>query len=111
MTGFDRYLHLRSCIYLVEKKRDFMDISFKSRLPLSQRISNILFESPSDSFTISVKLFTISQFFNTFDPSPFHKRDMDLDAEEYIYTAAEEIYLLNTRRVKGKSTFNTPQNS
>ena len=29
--------------------------------------------------------------FNSFDPSPFHEKDLDHDAEEYIFTAAREL--------------------
>ena len=29
--------------------------------------------------------------FNSFDPSPFHERDLDSDAEEYIVGSAEEV--------------------
>jgi len=29
--------------------------------------------------------------FNSFDPSPFHERDLDRDAEEYIVSSAEEV--------------------
>jgi hypothetical protein len=29
--------------------------------------------------------------FNSFDPSPFHERDLNPDAEEYIVGSAEEV--------------------
>ena len=46
--------------------------------------------SPS-SATIELWLSTLQQLFNTFDPSPFHEKDLDRDAEEYIVGAADEI--------------------
>lgn len=41
--------------------------------------------------TIEVNLNRLSQLFNSLDPSPFHERDLDRDAEEYIIGSAEEI--------------------
>ena len=40
---------------------------------------------------IELNLSRISQLFNSFDPSPFHERDLDRDAEEYIVSSAEEV--------------------
>jgi hypothetical protein len=40
---------------------------------------------------IEINLTRLSQLFNSFDPSPFHERDLDHDAEEYIVDSAEEI--------------------
>jgi hypothetical protein len=40
---------------------------------------------------IEMELDSLLQFFNTFDPSPFYKKDIDDDAEEYIVSAAREI--------------------
>lgn len=34
--------------------------------------------------TIMVRLNRLSQLFNSFDPSPFHEKDLDQDAEDYI---------------------------
>jgi len=40
---------------------------------------------------IELNLSRLSQLFNSFDPSPFRERDLDLDAEEYIVSSAEEV--------------------
>jgi len=40
---------------------------------------------------IEVNLSRLTQLFNSLDPSPFHERDLDHDAEEYIIGSAEEI--------------------
>ena len=40
---------------------------------------------------IEISLSRLSQLFNSFDPSPFHERDLDPDAEEYIVGSAEEV--------------------
>ena len=39
---------------------------------------------------IELNLSRIAQLFNSFDPSPFHERDLDSDAEDYIVGSAEE---------------------
>ncbi|HML08698.1 MAG TPA: hypothetical protein VK430_11295 [Xanthobacteraceae bacterium] len=40
---------------------------------------------------IEINLSRLAQLFNSLDPSPFHERDLDQDAEEYIISSAEEI--------------------
>jgi len=40
---------------------------------------------------IEINLSRLGQLFNSLDPSPFHERDLDQDAEEYIVGSAEEI--------------------
>jgi hypothetical protein len=40
---------------------------------------------------IEINLTRLAQLFNSLDPSPFHERDLDQDAEEYIVESAEEI--------------------
>jgi len=37
---------------------------------------------------IVVRLNAVGQLFNTMDPSPFHERDLDHDAEEFIVSSA-----------------------
>ena len=41
--------------------------------------------------TIELRLQTPQQLFNSFDPSPFHEKDLDRDAEEYIVGWADEF--------------------
>jgi hypothetical protein len=50
--------------------------------------------SPDSSMAeakIEMRLGRLAQLFNSLDPSPFHERDLDHDAEEYIIGSAEEI--------------------
>jgi hypothetical protein len=42
---------------------------------------------------IELKLNDVSQLFNTMDPSPFHEKDLDADAEEFILSWAREFPL------------------
>ena len=46
---------------------------------------------PTTGAKIELNLSRLSQLFNSFDPSPFHERDLDENAEEYIVSSAEEI--------------------
>jgi hypothetical protein len=40
---------------------------------------------------IELRLSRLAQLFNSFDPSPFHDRDLDDDAEQYIVGWAREL--------------------
>ena len=42
---------------------------------------------------IELSLTRLSQLFNTMDPSPFHEKDLDHDAEEFIVSWAREFPL------------------
>ena len=42
---------------------------------------------------IEIGLRDINQLFNTIDPSPFHEKDLDADAEEFIVSWAQEFSL------------------
>ena len=39
---------------------------------------------------IELRLNNVGQLFNTMDPSPYHERDLDHDAEEFILSWARE---------------------
>ena len=41
---------------------------------------------------IELSLRDVNQLFNTMDPSPFHEKDLDHDAEEFIVSWAEEFH-------------------
>src|SRR5688572_8552635 len=43
------------------------------------------------SYVIEMKLREVRQLFNTLDPSPFHEKDLDAAAEEYLVSAAREL--------------------
>lgn len=42
---------------------------------------------------IEISLNAVQQLFNSLDPSPFHEKDLDADAEEYIVGAAREFHV------------------
>jgi hypothetical protein len=47
--------------------------------------------APTLSATIEIRLETIEQLFHSLDPFPFHKKDLDRDAEEFIVGWAREL--------------------
>lgn len=46
--------------------------------------------SASSAGLIEMRLMELNQLFNSMDPSPFHERDLDHDAEEFIVSWAQE---------------------
>ncbi len=44
----------------------------------------------TEDFTIELRLRDVNQLFNSLDPSPFHEKDLDGDAEEFIVSWARE---------------------
>jgi hypothetical protein len=42
---------------------------------------------------IEIELNSLMQLFDSFDPAPFHEKELDPDAEEYIYNAVDEFPL------------------
>lgn len=50
-------------------------------------------QSQSDVRRIELNLREVGQLFNTMDPSPFHEKDLDRDAEEFIVSWAREFPL------------------
>jgi hypothetical protein len=49
--------------------------------------------SPASVASIEIRLRRLPQLFNSLDPSPFHERDLDQDAEDYIVESADELPL------------------
>lgn len=48
-------------------------------------------EEGSSEGVIKLRLAKVDQLFNSLDPSPFHERDLDAGAEEYIVAWAREL--------------------
>jgi hypothetical protein len=47
--------------------------------------------NPTQTVPIKLRLRELPQLFNSMDPSPFHDRDLDKDAEEFILSWAREL--------------------
>jgi hypothetical protein len=50
-----------------------------------------VYQRQGESYLIEMKLRDARQLFNTLDPSPFHEKDLDPAAEEYLVSAVREI--------------------
>lgn len=48
-------------------------------------------EIPSGSGRIEVYVRDLDQLFNSMDPSPFHRKTLDRDAEDFIVSSAKEV--------------------
>ena len=48
-------------------------------------------EGPSSDGNIELRLHDLEQMFNSMDASPFHEKDLDADAEEFIVSWAKEL--------------------
>jgi hypothetical protein len=42
-------------------------------------------EDPDEIARVELKISNVIQLFNTLDPSPFYEKELDSDAEEYLY--------------------------
>lgn len=49
------------------------------------------YRQEGDWFLVELKLKSLSQIYNSFDPSPFYVRDLDDDAAKYIEEAMKEL--------------------
>ena len=47
----------------------------------------------SKPFLIEIELESLMQIFNSFDPAPFHEKELDANAEIYIYNSVAEFPL------------------
>ena len=48
--------------------------------------------SPGEPRRIEIRLREIKQLFNSMDPSPFHEKDLDHDAEDFIFSWVQECH-------------------
>ena len=48
---------------------------------------------------IEIRLSNLDQLFNSLDPSPFHEKDLDADAEEYITGAVDDFPLTQPLKI------------
>jgi hypothetical protein len=60
--------------------------------------SNTSNSAPAES-NIEISVSRVQQLFNSLDPSPFNERDLDRNAEDYIFGSAEELPLKKALRL------------
>jgi hypothetical protein len=63
-------------------------------IPMPVRLSIAMAEKHLEHpYRIELELHELSQLFNSMDPSPFHEKDLDRDAEQFIVSWAQEYPL------------------
>lgn len=62
---------------------------FKAAPPVAHPAA--AFAREGDTVLIEISLRQIGQLYNSFDPSPFHEKELDDEADRYIFSAAREI--------------------
>jgi len=50
-----------------------------------------LYKKVDGKILIEIRLLTIMQLYNSFDPSPFHEKELDTDAEKYIIDTIKDF--------------------
>ena len=62
---------------------------------MSQKSTRTVYRREGDDTLIEIRLRELRQLFHTLDPAPFHEKDLDAAAEEYLLEACREA---GTRR-------------
>ena len=57
------------------------------------------YRTENGSILIEMRLRTVMQIFNSLDPSPFHEKDLDPDAEEYIAGIVQDFPLSQPMKI------------
>jgi len=63
------------------------------RIDFSPKGTDALYRERNGKLLIELELHSIMQIFNSFDPAPFHEKELDPEAEEYIYNTVGEFPL------------------
>jgi hypothetical protein len=63
------------------------------RVDFSPRGTEALYREREGKLLIELELHSMMQIFNSFDPAPFHEKELDEDAEVYIYNIVGEFPL------------------
>ena len=50
-----------------------------------------LYKKENGTILIEIKLSTVEQLFNSFDPAPFHEKELDSPAEDYIVNIVDDF--------------------
>ncbi|WP_440944769.1 hypothetical protein ACSAZL_11355 [Methanosarcina sp. T3] len=63
------------------------------RVDFSHKGTEALYRKREGKLLIELELHSMMQIFNSFDPAPFHEKELDEDAEVYIYNIVGEFPL------------------
>jgi len=62
-------------------------------IDFSPKGTEALYRERDGKLLIELELHSVMQIFNSFDPAPFHEKELDPEAEEYIYNTVGEFPL------------------
>lgn len=62
-------------------------------IDLSPKSTDALYRERDGKLLVELELHSLMQLFNSFDPAPFHEKELDPQAEEYIYNTVAEFPL------------------
>jgi hypothetical protein len=62
-------------------------------IDFSPKGTDSLYRERNGKLLIELELHSVMQIFNSFDPAPFHEKELDPEAEEYIYNTVGEFPL------------------
>lgn len=62
-------------------------------IDFSPKGTDALYRERDGKLLIELELHSLKQIFNSFDPAPFHEKELDPEAEEYIYNTVGEFPL------------------
>ncbi len=62
-------------------------------IDFSPKGTEALYKERDGKLLIELELNSVMQIFNSFDPAPFHEKELDPEAEEYIYNTVGEFPL------------------
>ena len=62
-------------------------------IDFSPKGTEALYREQNGKLLIELELHSIMQIFNSFDPAPFHEKELDANAEVYIYNTVGEFPL------------------
>jgi len=78
---------------------EFEKCSIEGRLKMVRRVNfsprgtEALYREREGKLLIELELHSMMQIFNSFDPAPFHEKELDASAEVYIYNSVDEFPL------------------
>lgn len=67
---------------------------------ISSEGTKSLYKEHAGKLIIELELHGMMQIFNSFDPSPFHEKELDANAELYIYNSVDEFPLKQPLEIK-----------
>src|SRR6188508_51890 len=77
--------------FVIELRRLLSNFKISLIFPSMTLAKHLFARKPAPHHRIQISLRDLSQLFNSMDPSPFHEKDLDHDAEEFIESWVSEF--------------------